>query len=234
MRWQDEMNAQPGPLGRAAPHLMLLHYYAVVRYSAGIVAETSAARAAGAARDDAVNVIVMAWIHAGPFGVNTVSEVVQPHLDDWTEPRSQRTDWPAGWHVDPGALRCGVDFDTANDSNAMGAEEFGKIAAWHRRVQGEVPDYVRVLAKDYPLGLRVMRARYETTLAIGLPIEFIALCQLHLATSWAHPRAVRRMLNMAAHFGAGAEAITETLALSRWAEAARAAQSPGTALAAGF
>ena len=181
------------------------HYYATLPYTEGVLGDLLIAQRVGGTRQEVADILAMSFLHAGPYGMNLTARTLAPVMSEWAERESTPSpgiQWPEGWTVDASAFRCGVDFSTElPDNMEAAAAEVEQIEEWYRRVQGEVPGYVDMLAKHYPRALRAFRARYESSLAGSLPKQFIALCLVHLATCRAQPSAVRRGLHMARYFG---------------------------------
>lgn len=206
-------NGLPNP-----PYISLIigHFYTVLRYPAGIYGDLAVARTGGATKTEVADIIKLAWLHSGPFGVNTVAQVARDFFADWTsDAGSSGMTWPANWIVQPDAFECGVDFESPAGSNDLPAGEISKIEEWHERVEGEVPAHVRFLAKEFPLALRAYRARVETSTRGTLPPQMIALCRLHLAASWGQSDAGRRALHMCRHFQVEREHVIQVLTLSQ-------------------
>jgi hypothetical protein len=156
----------------------------------------------------------MAFLHSGPYGMNTSAAAAAEYLETWDDSGAPGLTWPEGWAVDPEAFRCGIDFQRVEGATDVSPEHIAKIEEWHRTVQGEVPGYVRFLARHYPLALLAFRARYETSMTGTLPKQFIALCQVHLAACWVRPDALRRALHMARTFGVAKDHVVQILALA--------------------
>jgi len=193
------------------------HYYTTLPYPHGIVADLFVAKRVGGRRQEVADILGLAWLHSGMHGMNTASRVCQPLMDQWDPDVDDGPGipWPDGWTVDPDAFRCGIDFTHTGDADEISDADLAKIEDWHRRVQGEVPAYVRFFASNYPLALKAFRARYETATQGTLPKQYIALCHLHLAAAWMCPEAVRRGVHMARYFGVERDHVVQILAFSQ-------------------
>lgn len=189
------------------------HFYATLPYPQGVAGDLFVAKQVGGTKQEVADILAMAFLHAGPFGMNTSAAAAAEYLGTWDDSDAPGLTWPDGWEVDPEAFRCGIDFERV-DATDVSPEQIGKIEEWHRRVQGEVPDYVRFLAKHYPLALLAFRARYETSMTGTLPKQFIALCQVHLAACWVRPDALRRAFHMARTFGVAKDHVVQILTLA--------------------
>lgn len=189
------------------------HFYATLPYGEGLIGDLMVARRVGGTKREVMDIVSLAALHAGPHGMNVTSRVLKPLLDEWGPETGTGIDWGAGWHVDPDAFRCGVDFGVDRGQECT-PDEISAIREWHRRVQGEVPPSVEFLAEHHPLALVVSRARFETATTGLLPREFVALCWVHLATAWAQPDALRRYLHLAREFGVARDHVVQIMALA--------------------
>jgi hypothetical protein len=191
------------------------HFYATLPYPEGVAGDLFVARQIGGTKQEVVDILAMAFLHAGPFGMNSTAAACAPHMRGWNDSDAAHgVQWPEGWSVDPAAFRCGIDFADLDDTNQISGLDLDRLEDWHRRVQGEVPTYVSFLAKHYPLALKAFRARYETSMDSTLPKQFIALCQVHLAACWAQKDGLRRALHMARHFDVKKDQAVQVLALA--------------------
>jgi hypothetical protein len=192
-------------------------FYCVIGYQKGLLTEITVARQKGARKAEVADVLALAWLHAGPYGMNLAAEAVDSFMRLWqSEADGPGVNWPAGWKIDPDAFLTGVDFSRSDESDTLPDADLKRIEDWHRRVQGEVPDYVHFFSQHYPLGLRVFRARYENALQSStLPPQLVALTQVHLAASLREPAALRRALRMARYFGVDIDKVVQIIALSQ-------------------
>jgi hypothetical protein len=177
-----------------------LHTYTILAYPQGIVYEIINARSRGATKTEVTDVLSIAWLHSGTVGMNTAATAAREYMRSWDpdEP-APGMPYPAGWARDPDAFRSGLDF---TDVTTITDAELRALQDWHRRVQGAVPAYVPFLARQYPVALKVFRARYESVIAqASLPKQMIAVLFLHTAAFRQRPDAVRRAAAMARAFG---------------------------------
>jgi hypothetical protein len=205
-------NPMPNP---PVASLVSGHFYTTLPYPEGVAGDLFVARQFGGKRQEVADILTLAFLHSGPFGMNTSARAADPYLRSW-DPADDGPGirWPDGWSVDPGAFRCGIDFSRMDDTNEILPSDLERIVEWHRRVQGAVPQYVPFLAKHYPLALKTFRARYETSMEGTLPKQFIALCHVHLAACWNRPDALSRALHMAKHFDVEKDQVVQILTLS--------------------
>jgi hypothetical protein len=195
--------------------MCMLHYYCVLRYPMGIRYELNGGRVRGMTRTEAADTMALAWLHGGPFGMNIAASVAYEFMQDW-DPKDDGPGfpWPDGWYVDRDAFSSGVDFSNGGERNEISPSDLDLIQQWHLRVEGEIPGYVPFLAENYPLALRVFRARFETTVQRSLPKQFIALCWMQLAALWQQPDSLRRSLHMCKQFDVKKDQVRHVLALN--------------------
>jgi hypothetical protein len=180
-----------------------------------VLGDLFVAKQVGGTKQEVADILAMAFLHSGPFGMNVTAAAVDERMRAWDpDDGAPGVTWPEGWSVDPDVFRCGIDFERAGDANEISPDDLAKIEDWHLRVEGEVPLYVGFLAKHYPLALKTFRARYETSMTGSLPKEFIALCLVHLAACWARPDALRRALHMSRYVGVAKDHAVQIINLS--------------------
>jgi hypothetical protein len=202
----------------AAPIIMMTigHYYCSIRYPQGIFTDLGAVKVNGGRKQDVADLLALAWLHSGPFGMNVAAGVSDTYMRLWDDDSgAPGIDWPEGWEADPQAFRCGIDFAVLGDGAPVAGEQVALVEEWYRRVQGEVPRWVTFMGKHYPLALMAFRARYETSAGGSLPVQMVALCQVHLSASWMRPEALRRALHMARHFRVAKAHVLQVLALAQ-------------------
>jgi alkylhydroperoxidase/carboxymuconolactone decarboxylase family protein YurZ len=195
--------------------LLMVHFYCVIRYHEGVLYEIIAARDGGASRSEVADVLSLAWLHAGPAGMNATARAADLYMRLWNPLDEGASTWPAGWAVDAEAFRSGVDFSQQSEQEAISEAEIAAIRDWYVRVHGEVPAHVTFLAAHYPLALKAFRARYENATGGSLPKQMVAICQLHLAASLGSPDALHRSLRMAKHFGVRKDHVVQVLAMTQ-------------------
>ena len=197
---------------------LALHYYIIERYPLGFQYALNGLRRMGISKAEVSDIFALAWLHSGPPALNTLAEVVDEYMDLWApewdpDDRAPGFTWNEGWGADPKAFECGIDFSVPH-ANKLLPGELELIEEWHRTVEGEVPAYVQYTAEYYPLQLLAYRARYEQTMRGNLPKQYIALARLVLAAVWHEPKAARRALHMARHFGVPRDHAIQTLGLA--------------------
>ena len=193
----------PSPLPAPLMALVWLHYYCINPFPSGLLYEVIAARRWGAAKREVVDTITLAWLHGGPHGIEVAATSSAEYLAGWQD-EGGGLDWPDGWDRDPAAFRSGISFD---DQNSISSEDLRRLEDWHRENQGEVPGYVPLLARRYPLALKVFRARYEAACSGSLAKQFVPILQLPVAMERRDEESVRRLTFQARKYGASDDQI---------------------------
>jgi alkylhydroperoxidase/carboxymuconolactone decarboxylase family protein YurZ len=196
-------------LPAAAVGLLFLHQYVVTANAKGVLYEVIASRYWGASRDQVVETLAFAFLHAGPHGMAVATASCGDYLGKWTEETAGSATWPAGWRPDPVAMRSGIDYY----SDGFSHEDRAALEEWHRRTEGEVPDYVAYLAERNPAGLKAFRHRFEHALRGALPKQMAPLFLLQVAGLRGEPAAQRRAAHMARAFGVSDEQIAHTVSM---------------------
>jgi hypothetical protein len=194
-RWVDTAIAS-SELPPALATLIFLHWYAVAGWESGVLIEVVAARQNGATKAQVLEMLAYAYIHAGPMGMSRVAEQSSAYLKNWTETTAENVQWPPGWGADPAAFKSGLDFSQADFT----ADETDRLLDWFRRHHGEVPSYVRFLAKWNPRGLKSFRNRYESAVKT-LPKQIAPLATFLSAGILGESEAMRRAAFQARFYG---------------------------------
>lgn len=176
--------------------LVMLHTYTVLGWESGAQYELIAALKYGASREQVLETMAFAFIHAGPMGMGRVAPLCGDYLKEWDGASSQSAAWPAGWAADPEAFRSGIDLEQPGLSDA----ETGQIFKWYELNQGEVPRHVRFLAQWSPGGLKAMRNRFESCIAT-LPKQIVPLMMFNTAAVRGEHAAMRRAAFQARQYG---------------------------------
>jgi hypothetical protein len=114
---------------------------------------------------------------------------------EWITPK-QPAQFPDGWAVDPDAFRSGLDFSTWT----LSTDELGKLEAWYERWLGEVPRYVRFLARNRPEMLKMHRYRYENLIRV-LPKQVLPMTLLSYNVIRGFESGIRENVLLAKGFG---------------------------------
>jgi len=213
--WADSVAGGRGladPLPAPLMAMVWLHFYSINSFPSGLLYEVIAARRWGASKQEVIDVLTLGWLHGGPNGIEAVAISTGEYIAGWASEPGEGLTWPAGWKRDPGAFRSGIALD---DSNEISAEEVERLAEWHREYQGEVPEWVPVLARRFPLALKAYRARYEGACAGTLAAPFIPLLQLAVAAFRGDAGAIRRLVFQARKLGASADHVINVAATTQ-------------------
>jgi hypothetical protein len=135
-----------------------LAYYMLMGYSKGARYVMHSFLNDGLSRAQALEMIAIAFVHAGPRGMETIAEAMEGL--DFPENPEVPAKFPAGWAVDLDAFRSGMDFSAVD----LGDKEKGLLYDWYLRTIGEIPPYVRFMAEHRPRLLKTHRARFENML----------------------------------------------------------------------
>jgi hypothetical protein len=187
--------------------LMYAFTYAATGNGKGAFYEVIAARALGATKAQIVELIRLAALFGGPVGMNPLGELMGDYLDEWVDDPAPPIAWPPGWAPDIDAFRSGIDLTT----DVLTPDEIDLIAAWHRRMYGEVPDYVSLVADLFPTAYKTQRIRHEAAVTGALPAQLLPLLILHLAVVDLGPRSIRRAVQMARALGVRRHHVMATL-----------------------
>ncbi len=187
--------------------LLFLHSYVIEGYEPGVLYEVIGCQRTGVTKKQVIDAISLAYIHAGPMGMNGIASGTDAYLDKWTsEPHYSGQVWPDGWVVDGDVFKSGLDFS----SPGMSDDEIAKLGEWYRKNQGEIPSYVPFLAKRNPEALKAFRARYEGAVNT-LPKQLIPLMMFHSAAMKQAEGAMRRYAFQAKCYGATKAQLIEAI-----------------------
>ena len=137
-----------------------LTFYALRGYVGGVRYVLHSWRARGVNRAQANEMLAMAFVHAGPRGMETIVEAHRGITFDETVEVPARA--PDGWAADIGAFRSGMDFSSVD----LDAADKARLYDWYLRTIGEIPPYVRFMAEHRPRLIKTHRARIENMLYV--------------------------------------------------------------------
>jgi hypothetical protein len=194
---------------------LAMHHYILDRYPLGYHYTLVATRRMGISKAEISDIFALAFFHGGAPPANALAEAVDHEIGLWApdwEPNAQAPGfpWPEGWEVDAEAFACGIDFIKPHD-NDLSPSDLDLIEDWHRKVEGDVPAFVRFAAKNNPLQLLAFRARFEQTMQGHLPKQYIALARLELAGFRRDSNMLRRAIHMARHFSVPRDQVVQAL-----------------------
>jgi hypothetical protein len=142
-----------------------LTFYALKGYVKGVRYILHSWSQRGVSKAQALEMLAIAFVHAGPRGMETIAEAAQG-IEFEENPEIPAT-FPDGWAADIGAFKSGLDFSTVD----LSEKEKGLLYAWYLRTIGEIPPYVRFMAEHRPRLIKTHRARIENMLYV-LPKQF--------------------------------------------------------------
>jgi hypothetical protein len=153
-----------------------IHQYTIMAFKEGIAYEIRLAQTNGALRTDILDTLSVAFIHSGHRGMYAAADYagfLRDYVDPEPTPRreGQAGDprFPEGWSFEPHAFDSGADYSTREASG----EDIDRIQAWYEDTLGEVPRYVRFLARHRPGLLKAYRDRYEHAIRDSLPKQML-------------------------------------------------------------
>lgn len=145
-----------------------LHTYINQGWETGIENCTRGLQGWGVTRAQLMEAVAHARLSAGPRGMQWVYRAIGIILGDYVE-APREIDWPEGWAPDMDAFRCGLDPST----RLLTPDDQRAIEGWYQSTIGEVPRWVRFLAKHDPTSLKAYRARWEGTFRGALPKQMM-------------------------------------------------------------
>lgn len=198
-RWRRmaESALSDGFTASTVPVCMFLHTYAVMGWKEGAVYETISALKWGVTRQQVLEILGLAFIHAGPMGISNIGPGCSDYLAKWNGKVEKVVNvWPKGWASDPAAFSSGLDFL----QTGMTRDEARKLANWYREHQGEVPSYIDFLANNKPELLKAFRQRLESAI-VTLPKQLVPLLTFHTAAIQGRIGPIRRAAYQARRYG---------------------------------
>jgi hypothetical protein len=150
-----------------AIQMVAIHQYAIEDFPAGVGYEIRLARSNGAQRTDILDTLSVAWMHSGHRGMYAAYAEADQLRDYVDPPLADR--FPPNWEYDPAALSSGMDFSTMEASQA----DVDALLDWYTDTLGEIPAYVRFLARHRPGLLKAYRNRYEHAIKDSLPAQML-------------------------------------------------------------
>ena len=211
-RWRRmaESSMSDGFSAPSVPVSLFLHTYAVLGWQDGALYETISALKWGVSRTQVLEILGLAFIHAGPMGIGNIAPGCDRIIREWDGKADEVARiWPEGWATDAQAFRAGLDFS----QSGMTGAEVAVLADWYRDHQGEVPSYVGFLAATKPELLKAFRQRYESTIG-EMPKQLVPLLIFHTAAMLGKAGAMRRAAYQARKYGVRRSEIICTASLA--------------------
>lgn len=191
----------PGTLG-------YVYMYIVTAYKFGIRYEAEHARSHGATKRSVLQMAELAFLRSGPRGMDCARSALDGLLDGWEDDDADMSAlFPANWHVDPDFLRLPLDLGTDTLSEA----ELDSIRGWHRRVVGEVPGYVTLLATARPGLLKAQLDRWGRAGRGPLPVQMNAFVELQLDVARSDRAGVRDSVRLGRGLGMTEDQLHEAI-----------------------
>lgn len=149
-----------------------LAFYMMNGYEKGIRYFLLSSAQDGLSKAELHEVIAMAFVHAGPRGMQALQNAIKDV--EFNETPNPPVKWPEGWAPDIEAFRTGLDFDDPE----LSTKERRLVEDWYMRTIGEIPGHVTFLANHRPMLLKSHRARVENMLYV-LPKQMWPTCMLY-------------------------------------------------------
>jgi len=210
LRGIDAKRAAHDPYSLGA---LVIHLYAAIGNGPGCLYEVIGFRMHGLTKRQIKEILAFAFLTGGPYHTNATADALSIYLDAWHEedgPEPAPPPFPDGWAVDPGVFRAGVNIAT----EGMSASDVEALAAWHRRMGGDVPPHVQLWSELHPEALKTQRARFEACFGETLPAQLFPLMQLQHATYMGWPRVARRAMLWAQTLGVKREYAVSAMELA--------------------
>lgn len=200
----------PTLTGAVPRGIFFVHLYAVIGNPQGCLYEIIASRQNGFTKRQVIDVINFSFLTGGPQGINAVAEAASAYLEAWEDERVEGVlTWPEGWTIDPDAFKSGIDIE--GRSIGFSEKEIEALSAWHKRISGEVPRYVRLWAQLRGGPYKANRSRFEVAPGNSFPIQVYPLLIAHVAAFFERPAMLRQALLHARGLGVKLEHVVEVL-----------------------
>jgi hypothetical protein len=184
-----------GVHGGAHVAVSMLHHYAILRNETGILHMIRHCIRGNVSRDQVLETLAVAFLHAGPSGLYAVVNVARDWIDAYPAV-SEPAIFPTGWFADRTAFQSGLDFSLPE----LTREELELLTNWYENTLGEVPTSVRFLAKYHPGMLKAYRARWEVAVC-DLPKQIMPYLMLQHNVNRGFKGGIREAALLARAFG---------------------------------
>jgi hypothetical protein len=134
-------------------------WYSLLGFEAGVRYPISGAQRTGYTKEMLVEGMGISCMYSSTRGMETIALALRDY--PWIEP-AEPPAWRNGWAPDPQAFASGLDFSTPG----MSSREVALLEDWYGRNTGEVPRFVRFMARHNPELLKAYRNRYENLLRV--------------------------------------------------------------------
>lgn len=207
-RLQARQSVDPGvrklPL---AYTLAFLHLYSIMGYEDGILYEVRTSQMFGATRDQILETLAVAFLHAGPRGMRYVATSSRDFIRNFEDRLDVEKAFPDGWAPDADAFRSGLDFSNPE----LEPEELSRLRQWYMRYEGEIPGYVSLLADLNPALLKAYRQRFENSIRTALPKQMMPYLMVHFEVTRGRPDGIREGVLLAKGFGVSRAQVLDAI-----------------------
>jgi hypothetical protein len=194
-RWLAQVPHWEAPPESFFTPLSFILTYSIRGDETGTIWEVNNCERIGHTREEVIDAFAIMFVNAPSLGIHDMSPRLRERLRNYAEPERPFR-WPDGWSVDPDAFKSGMDFSVEE----LQSGELELLEAWYRRVAGEVPPGVTLLASIRPNLLKAYRNRVENAVRV-LPAQQYALMQLHFEAVRGWEAGIREWLMIARGLG---------------------------------
>ena len=175
-------------------------------FKEGIAYEIRLAQTNGATRADVLDTLSVAFIHSGHRGMYAAAASAATCATTRSEPAVVDR-FPENWSFDPLAFDSGIDFSERDASR----EDMDRVQEWYERTLGEVPRYVRFLARNRPGLLKAYRDRYEHAIRDSLPKQMLPWLMLNYNVVRGFPEGIRENVLLGRALGMTREQLLDAI-----------------------
>lgn len=209
-RYRLQARNTPGPDRLKTPlsnTLAFVHWYTIVAYEKGVLYEIRNAETMGATRAEILETLSVAFLHAGPRGMDAAAALAHEYLRSYNDPVSSGLRFPSGWSTDPDAFRSGLDFTNPELTPA----EADALRNWYMATEGEIPPFVNLLIEHKPNLLKAYRNRFEHAIRT-LPKQMMPFLMLHFEVGRSNAAGIREAALLARAFGMTKDEAVDAIA----------------------
>jgi hypothetical protein len=187
--------------------LTMIHYYSIIGFEEGIAYQVKFSNKSGATRSELLAALAVAFIHAGPRGMQYVDAAAHEYIDALEDDVGGPDRFPDNWSVDPRAFASGLDFSTLELSTA----EAELLSGWYVENVGSVPAYVEFLGKYRPKVLKAYRSRFETSMADYLPKQLYPYMMTQFNVTRGSAAGIRESMLLGKNWGLTRDQIVDAI-----------------------